>query len=386
VSLSRSHIVSLWIKETIQILRDWRALALSIGLPLMLLLLFGFGVSLDVTRIGLAVCDRDNTAASRALIRRFLASGYFTDAVRILRDEEIERVLAASEAQAALVVPAGYGRAVARYQPVAVQLIIDGTDSNAATVVRSHALTLFQDTAVELLQARLTGGSIPWQRRHRAEEMLALDVRSRVLYNPNLRSRDYFVPGLIGILMTMIGVLLPAISIVREEELGTLEALRVSPLGPWELVIGKLGPYVCISVLDLALVLLAGHFLFDLHIQGSVDALAIGSGLLLVAALGLGLLISSLARSQQSAMATAFILAILPVIYLSDFIFTLRSVPRWLQMVSYLVPARYYLVILRGVVQKGVGVASLMPSITALAIYAAVLLACGAIGIRRKIA
>ena len=381
-----SQVVVVALKESIQVLRDPRALSISIGLPLMLLVLFGYGVSLDIARARLMIADRDRSEASRALVRRFVASGYFVVAGQATQDDAIERALEDGSAEAALVIPRGYERAVSRYETVAIQLLIDGTDSNTASVVRGHALTLFQETALDQLQSRLSDSRSAAQQRYRATQLLPIDFRSRVLYNPNLRSRDYFVPGLIGILLMMMGVLLPALSIVREAELGTLEALRVSPLSPWALMIGKLTPYGLISVIDALLVLLAGHYLFGLSIRGSLGALALGSLLLLLAALGLGLLISALSSTQQGAMAAAFIGTILPVIYLSDFIFTLRSVPVWLQAVSYLVPARYYLVIIRGVVQKGVGLSSLMAPTLALAAYACVALVVGAVATRRRLA
>jgi ABC-2 type transport system permease protein len=381
-----SQIVVVGLKETIQVLRDRRALAISLALPVLLLVLFGVGVSLDITRARLIVADRDHTAASRALVRRFVASGYFTIAERAATDAAIDRALETGTAHAALVVPRGYARAVARYEPVAIQLIVDGTDSNTASVVRGHALTLFQETAMDLLQQRLSDVATSRQASHRASDLLPIDFRSRVMYNPNLRSRDYFVPGLIGILITMIGVLLPAISLVREHELGTLEALRVSPLSAWALTIGKLAPYGCISVVNMLLVLAAGHYLFGLSTNGSVAALVLGSLLLLLASLGLGLIISAFATTQQGAMAAAFIGTILPVIYLSDFIFTLRSVPWWLEGVSHLVPARPYLVVIRGVVQKGVGLTTLAAPMLTLAVYAAASLLAGAIATRRRLA
>jgi ABC-2 type transport system permease protein len=373
------------VKEATQILRDRRALTISLGLPVMLLVLFGFGVSLDIAQVPLLVCDRDQTTASRTLVRRFTASGYFTASGRASGEAGIEDALRGGWAQAALVIPEGYGRALSRRDTVPVQLVLDGSDSNTATIVRGHALNIFQQTAVELLNERAQEtGPRTRDARGRATVM-PIELRSRVLYNPNLESRNYFVPGLIGILMTMMGVLLPAISIVREEELGTLEALRVTPLGAWELMVGKLAPYCVIGFLDLILVLIVGGVLFGMPVRGSLPLLLLGSLLLLLAALGLGLLISTLASTQQGAVAAAFVGTILPVMYLSDFIFTVRSLPAWLNVVSYLVPARYYLAIVRGIVQKGVGLESLGRPFAFLAAYAGVLLLLGGLAIRRKI-
>lgn len=380
-----SRIRALMIKETRQLLRDRRALAIALGLPVALIVVFGYGVSLDVGRVQLLVCDRDHTLASRALVRRFVSSGYFTVAGRVARDEEIEDTLRTGRARAALVIPRGYDRAIARHESAPLQLVVDGVDSNTASTVRGHALTLFQESAIDLLEDRLQTTGMEARRSRGTRSLLPVEFHPRVLYNPNLESRNYLVPGLIAVLMTLIGVLLPSISIVREEELGTLESLRVSPLGAWEVLLGKLAPYAAISMVDLVLVVAASRVFFGIELRGSLAVFALGSILLLVAALGLGMLISTVASTQQGAMAASFIGTILPVIYLSGFIFTLRSIPGWLDALSHLVPARYYLAIVRGVVQKGVGFEALAVPLAQLAVYSGLLLVAGALAIRRKL-
>lgn len=370
-------------KETTQILRDPRALMLSLGLSFVLLSLFGFGVSLDLANVSMVVADRDGTSASRALARRFASSRFFALGAGPTGDEEIEALLRSGAARAVLVIARGYGQALARRETAEVQLLIDGSDSNVATIIRGNAITLMQEASLDQMRDWWREETLR-SRRGRRAEILPIELRSRVLYNPTLTSRDYFVPGLIGVLMTMIGVLLPAVSFVREEERGTLEVLRVSILGPVAILVGKLGPYFAVGLVNLALVLLASRYLFGIEIRGPWSVLLLGSVLVLIASLGLGLLVSTLARTQQGAMVSAFVGTILPVMYLSDFVFSIRSMPGALRWASYLVPARYYIAIVRGVVQKGVGLEALATPFLYLSVYAALVLLLGVLAIRLR--
>ena len=370
-------------KETTQILRDPRALMLSLGLSFVLLSLFGFGVSLDLANVSMVVADRDGTSASRALARRFASSRFFALGAGPTGDEEIEALLRSGGARAVLVIARGYGQALARRETAEVQLLIDGSDSNVATIIRGNAITLMQEASLDQMRDWWREETLR-SRRGRRAEILPIELRSRVLYNPTLTSRDYFVPGLIGVLMTMIGVLLPAVSFVREEERGTLEVLRVSILGPVAILVGKLGPYFAVGLVNLALVLLASRYLFGIEIRGPWSVLLLGSVLVLIASLGLGLLVSTLARTQQGAMVSAFVGTILPVMYLSDFVFSIRSMPPALRWASYLVPARYYIAIVRGVVQKGVGFEALATPFLYLSVYAALVLLLGVLAIRLR--
>jgi ABC-2 type transport system permease protein len=383
MAISLSRTLAVFSKETTQILRDRRALLLSLGLSLLLLSLFGFGISLDLSKVSLAVSDRDDSSASRRLVRRFSGSTFFAVRPGPLGDEEVETLLKSGAARAVLVIARGYGQSLARRETAEVQLLIDGSDSNVATIIRGNALNLLQEASLDQMGDWWREETVR-ARRARKAEVLPIELRSRVLYNPTLTSRNYFIPGLIGILMTMIGVLLPAISVVREEERGTMEVLRVSILGPAEILAGKLGPYFCIGLANLALVLLVNRYLFGIETRGPWAVLLLGSVLLLVAALGLGLLVSTLTRTQQGAMVTAFVGTILPVMYLSDFVFSIRSMPEGLRWVSYLVPARYYIAIVRGVVQKGVGFDALATPILQLSAYSALVLLAVVLAIRMR--
>jgi ABC-2 type transport system permease protein len=383
MSSGLSRTLAMLSKETTQILRDRKALFLSVVLSLVLLSLFGFGVSLDLSSVAMVVSDRDGTSASRALARRFAGSSFFAVRPGPEREEEIEALLRSGGARAALVIAGGYGQTLARRETAEVQILVDGSDSNVATIVRGNALNLLQQAGLDQMRDWWREETLR-SRRGRRAEVLPIELRSRVLYNPTLSSRNYFVPGLIGILMTMIGVLLPAISFVREEERGTLEVLRVSILGPVEILVGKLGPYIGIGLANLALVLLANRYLFGIETRGPFSVLLLGSFLLLIASLGLGLLVSTLARTQQGAMVSAFVGTVLPVMYLSDFVFSIRSMPGALQWASYLVPARYYIAVVRGVVQKGVGVEALATPLLQLSVYAALVLLFGVLAIRLR--
>jgi ABC-2 type transport system permease protein len=381
--LRLSRTLAVFGKETTQILRDRRALLLSLGLSMLLLSLFGFGVSLDLSSVAMAVSDRDGTSASRRLARRFSSSPFFSVRPGPAADEEIEELLTSGAAKAVLVIARGYGHSLARRETAEVQLLIDGSDSNVATIIRGNALTLLQEASLDQMRDWWREETLRARRGPRAE-VLPIELRSRILYNPTLTSRNYFVPGLIGILMTTIGVLLPAISFVREEERGTLEALRFSTLAPVEILLGKLGPYFFIGLANLALVLLANRYLFGIETRGPWSVLLVGSVLLLVASLGLGLLVSTLTRTQQGAMVSAFVGTVLPVMYLSDFVFSIRSMPDWLRWASCLVPARYYIAVVRGVVQKGVGFDALQTPLLQLSVYCALVLVAGVLAIRMR--
>lgn len=365
-------------KEFLQIVRDRRTLVTAIVLPAALLLLFGYGLTTDITHVRILVQDRDRTPASRALLDRFTSSGFFDRVGTASSRVEVERALARRDALAAVVVPVGFERAIARGEPTDVQVLLDGSDSNTATVAQGYIRQILQTTSRSLIQERLEAAGVP-----RSERTFPIDYRPRVFYNPDLRSRTFLVPGLIGVILTVLAILLASLSLVREKDRGTLEMLRICPLSATQVTVGKLLPYALIGLADAAAILVLGRVLFQVPLRGNLLLLLAGTVIFLLSALGIGLLISALAPSQQTAQTLSFLATVLPVFYLADFIFPLASMPRALRLLSWTVPARTYLVIVRGIIVKGVGLAELAPDFIWLSAYAAGILAAGIFAVRR---
>lgn len=329
-------------KEALQLRRDRRSLLLAFALPLLLLVLFGYAISLDVTDIELAVIDQDRSAASRELVETFEASGYFSVVARPPDATALEDLFARKRALAALVVPPGFAADLGAGRTAPVQLVLDGSDANTATIAQGYAEAVARDFGATV---RLAG----------REMALPLVAESRVWFNEELSSRNMIVPGLIAVIMMIIAALLTSLTVAREWERGTMEQLAATPVTRLEVVLGKLLPYLGIGLFDVALSALLGVYLFGVPFRGSVWLLAGLSLQFLTGALGLGLFISAVARSQVLATQIAMVATFLPAFLLSGFMFAIDVMPRPLQLVTLIVPARYFLVVTRGIFLKGVG-------------------------------
>jgi ABC-2 type transport system permease protein len=347
-------------KELRQIARDRRTLLILVFVPAMFLLLYGYALNFDVRNIRLAVDDRDRSAQSRALISAFINSGYFELAADITSPDELDRLIDRNEARAALVVPPGYGRDVIERRPVAVQVIVDGENSNTATTVIGYAQSIIADVAAE----------------QRGTVTLAppLILEPRVWYNPQLRSTLFLVPGLIAYISMITAVISTALSIVREKERGTMEQVRMAPVSPAVYVLGKTIPYLVLSFASALLIILVAMVLFELPMRGSWLLLCGAIGLFLIGAQAQGLVISSVSPTQQVAFQLALLSSFLPTFILSGFIFPITSMPQAVQMITYVIPARYFLVALRAIVLKGADVTAFWFDMVALALFAAAML------------
>jgi len=361
-------------KELRQIRRDRRTLLILLFVPAFFLLVYGYALNFDIRNVQLLVEDDDRTTASRELVSAFLNSGYFDLAGEPLRPEDIDRALDRNEARAALVIPSGFGVDVARGRPTAVQFIVNGDNANTATTVVGYATGLLGMVSSRLeMTARLGSTTGP-----------PLALESRIWYNPELRSALFLVPGLIAYIAMLTAVVSTALSIVREKEAGTMEQVRMSPVGPLPYVVGKTVPYFVVSLASAMGVVAVSMLLFDLPMRGSWLVLLGVVSLFLVGALAFGLLISSVADSQQVAFQLALLTSFLPTLMLSGFIFPIASMPPFLQAVTTIVPARYFLVALRGVVLKGVGPEVFWPDLAALAAFAAATLGLAAVRMHRQ--
>lgn len=367
-------------KEFIQIVRDPRTLALTFAMPLIQLFLLGFAATSDVRQVPLAVWDQDRSAASRSLVAAYRSADYFQVAFEADTEAELRLLVDRGDARAGLVVPPDYGRRLLDGQTATVAFVIDGSDPTVAGTALAAATLIGQAKGAQLSLERLA-------RRGAAVAAMArppLEVRTRVWFNPDLVSAYYMVPALIGLILQFLTVILTATAIVRERERGTIEQLIVTPIRSWELVVGKLTPYVVIGFVDTVEILIAGVLIFGVPVNGSIPLLLLLSGLFLVTTLGLGLFISTIASTQQEAMITALFFN-LPSIFLSGFFFPLAAMPTILQWLSYLIPLRYFLIIVRGIVLKGVGMEALWPQVAALAIFAVLIMGGAALRFHKRL-
>jgi ABC-2 type transport system permease protein len=361
-------------KEMRQIGRDRRTLLILLFVPVFFLLVYGYALNFDIRNVRIAVQDNDRSTASRDLISSFVNSGYFDLYGDVLNDKEISRVLDRNDVRAVLVIPARFGSDVAAGHPTSVQFIVNGDNANTATTVVGYARGLLSATSARYeVQARLGSPQGP-----------LVNVEPRVFYNPELRSTLFLVPGLIAYIAMLTAVVSTALSIVREKEVGTMEQVRMSPIGPVPYILGKTIPYFVVSLISAMSIVVAAMVLFDMPMRGSWLVLFGVVSLFLVGALGFGLLISSIAETQQVAFQVALLTSFLPTLMLSGFIFPISSMPEFLQLVTRIVPARYFLVALRGIVLKGVGPEAFWSDLVALGIFAVAILGLASLRLGRQ--
>jgi ABC-2 type transport system permease protein len=367
------------VKEVRQILRDPLSLVMLLGLPAFMLVLYGFALNFDVRHVPLAVQDEDRSTSSRDLIATFVNSTYFDVVATPEPGADLEALTARGVARAVLVVPRGYGEDLRAGRTAPVQLLLDGADSTTASTILGYASALIADLNNEEMRRTLLSSGA-------REARAAIAYEPRVWYNPELRSTQFLVPGLIGYLLMLTAVLSTALSVVREKERGTMEQLRVAPLRTAELILGKTLPYLVISLLTAVVILATARMLFDVRVRGSYLALFAATLLYLIGALAFGIFISTVAESQAVAFQMGMLTSLLPAILLSGFIFQIRSMPAWLQAVTHLVPARYYLVILRGIILKGTGLGPYLDQMAFLGLFAVLFMALASVRLAREAA
>ena len=370
----RRILVLMW-KEFIEMRRNPRLAGVIIIAPIIQLTLLGYAATTDVRHVPMVVVDGDRSPRSRDLIERFNASVNFRIVGEEFHPSAVDAYLASGRAWIALVIPHGFGDALEGHGPDAdrrVQLLGDGTDANSSGVALGYATTLIGWFNQDLAEA---GG----------RAVVPLDGRVRIWFNPELESKDFMVPGVIALLLLLITANLSSMAIVRERELGTLEQLNVTPLGRWDLIIGKLLPYGVVGFVDVLLVMSVAVFWFEVPLRGSVALLLAGSLVYLLCTLGLGLLSSSISSTQQQAMMTSTFFFMVPMIYLSGFIFPIENMPRVIQWVTVLIPLRYFLVIVRGIFLKGIGFHVLWPQFAALGAWGVTVIALAAFRMSKRL-
>jgi len=376
--MSLPHLFSLIRKEFIQISRDPRTLVLVLILPLIQLFLLGYAATNDIRNVPLAVFNQDPGPESRALLEAYRAADYFSLEFEVGSEDELRELIDSGRARVGLVIPPDYSARLLNGGDAEVAVALDGSDPTVASTALSAAQSIGQHHATRILAETLARNGLPIAIR------MPIDVRTQVWYNPDMVSAYFMIPGVIGMILYAITSILTATAIVRERERGTIEQLIVTPIRAWELVVGKLLPYVILAFFNTAEVLLIGALWFKLPIRGDLGLLMLLSGLFLVTSLGIGLLVSTIARTQQEATLTVF-MTLLPGIFLSGFFFPIEAMPRVLQGLSYLIPLRYYLVIIRSLLLKGVGAETLAGEILALSIFGTVIMTAAVLRFRKRL-
>ncbi|HJW72384.1 MAG TPA: ABC transporter permease [Geothrix sp.] len=373
------RLLRMLVKEFIQVLRNPRMRAVIFVVPVVQVLIIGYAVNTDVRHVAMAVYDLDRTPASRDLLARFEGSGCFDIVHWITSEGEIQEVLDSGEAKTVLRLNRGFAEDLAGGRSATAQLLLDGSDSNTASVVLSYASRIAADFNRAVLGQRLerTAG-------------LRLDTEpialvARAWFNPNLDSRNFFVPGVLAMLVAVVSIILSSMAIVREREIGTMEQIMVTPIGRLEFILGKTIPFALIGFVDVALITLIAVFWFQVPLLGNPLMLFLGTGLYLLSTLGVGLLISTVSATQQQAMMTAFFF-MLPAFMLSGFVYPIANMPDVVQWFTYLNPLRYYLVIIRGVFLKGLGFEVLWPQMLALTLLGGTMLILAAGRFRKTMA
>jgi len=355
----KSRIIPVIRKELIHILRDPRSLIIIFVMPTLMILLFGYAITFDIKDIKIAVLDQDRSQSSRQLIDKFTNTNYFQIAGELTSREQIEPKMKRRQIVAAVIIPSGFGRDLVSLPASPVQILIDGSNANTATIV------------INYVTAAINNYNLDINRNIR----IPVQVQPRIWYNPDLDSTNFIVPGLLAVLMMMICAMLTSITISREKETGTMEQILVSPIKSHEIIIGKVIPYILVSFLVASAVLMFAKIVFNVPVRGSLLLLALLSLVFIYASLSLGVLISSRAKTQQVALMLSLVGTLLPSILLSGFIFPIFAMPKVLQYLSYIVPAKYYLVIVRGILLKGIGFQYLYAPVIFLFIFGTLLLA-----------
>ncbi|MDO8663168.1 MAG: ABC transporter permease [Candidatus Omnitrophota bacterium] len=365
------------VKEFKQIFRDPRMKTVIFITPLIQIILFGYAANKDITYVPTAVYDKDNTKESRELLRRFTYSKYFVPEHYIFSDQEQNKVLDRGQVNVVIHIDRGFGRALSAGKDASIQLAFDGTDSNTAMIVMGYANTIVSDYQYDLLkqQAEVSGwlNSAP-----------SVDLRDRAWFNGNLISRNYYLPGVIATIVTMMSLLLTAMAIVKEKEIGTMEQLIVSPIRPIELIIGKLLPFGVIALIQITLITVLGVLWFHIPLRGNLFLLLFSTCIYLFTTLGIGLAISTISATQQEAMMSVF-LFYMPAVLLSGFAYPIANMPQVIQWFTFLNPLRYFLVVIRSIFLKGVGMEVLWEQLIPLLIMGMVVIASSTLKFRRSL-
>jgi ABC-2 type transport system permease protein len=366
-------------KEFLHIIRDWRTLLIAFVLPILMILLFGFAITFDIRDLKLAVADGDRTAASRALIERFTGSRYFRLVATASDPGDLTALLDSGEAQIVLSIPKDYGRNIERWEGDTVQVLLDGSESNTATIAAGYVEAILAGLNISTVKKVLSRGGLP------SQGIPPVDMQIRVWFNPEVNSSSTIVPGLVAVIMVVIAALLTSLTVVRERELGSLEGLIATPARKYEIIMGKMLPYLALTLIDCLMVAMMGVVVFSVPFAGSLTLFAGTALVFAVAGLSIGLLASVVASNQVLANQIVILTTMLPSLMLSGFMFPIKSMPGWLQVITYALPARYFVTICRGIMLKAQPAENLVRPTVFLIVFGAVLLSLAVVRFEKKL-
>ena len=366
-------------KEFLHVVRDWRTLLIAFVLPIIMILLFGFAITFDIRDLKLAVVDQDRTRASRALIEKFTGSRYFCLVAAPSNPRDLLTLLDSGEAQIALSIPEDYGRNIERWEGDTVQVLLDGSESNTATIAAAYVEAILAGLNISTVKHVLSQGGVS------PKGIPPVDMQIRVWFNPELNSTYTIVPGLIAVIMVIISALLTSLTVVRERELGSLEGLIATPARKHEIIIGKMVPYLVITLIDCMMVAMMGLVVFKVPFAGSLTLFVATALVFAVAGLSIGLLASVISSNQVLANQIVILSTVLPSILLSGFMFPVKSMPGWVQATTYAVPARYFVTICRGIMLKAQPAVNLARPTVFLVIFGTLLLSLAVVRFKKKL-
>ena len=375
----RTRIPAVARKELLHILRDWRTLSMAFVLPMALILIFGYAITFDIRDLRLAVADEDGTRASRELVERFAASRYFKLVAKVPHAEELPGLLDDGTAQIAMAIPERFAENIDRWEGDTVQVLFDGSESNTATIAAGYVDTIFAARNISAVKDLLARAGLP------SAGIPPIDTRVRVWFNPELESTQTIVPGLVAVIMMVVAALLTSLTVVRERELGSLEGLIATPVRKHEILIGKMLPYLLIALSDCVIVTLLGVVAFDVPFAGSIVLFLATALVFAVAGLSIGLVASVVAGNQLLANQIVVLTTMLPSMLLSGFLFPVKSMPEWVQAITYAVPARYFITICRGILLKAQPAVDLVRPTLFLILFGTVLLTLAITRFRKKL-
>ena len=367
----------LFVKELIQVLRDKRMRITLIFPPIFQLIVFGYAANLDVKNITTAIRDLDQSVDSRDLTGRFRSSKYFKMISYPQTPKEIEALIKKGDITLSLEIPSGFSKKLKKGDTAALQIIVDGTESNTAMIALGYVSRILSEYSTEMMVKRLNREGM------RDFEEAGVELEHRVWFNPNFESRYFYVPGVIATIAFLLPMILTAQAIVREREIGTLEQIMVTPIRPWELIVGKTLPFALIGLIDVVMIAFIGVFWFEVPLRGNPLVLLLGNLLFLVSSVGIGLFISTISLTQQQAQISTFFF-MNPAFILSGFAFPLENMPEWLQYITYINPLRYFLTIIRGTFLKGVGLDVLWPQMLALVVLGGVMITLSSMRFKKR--
>lgn len=366
-------------KEFLQFKRDPRMFGMILVAPVIQLIFLGLAANLDVDNVKTVIYDTDKSSTSRDFIERFTSSGYFTVIDYADNYDEVTEAIESADAILALVIPSDFEEKINRRETARVQAIFDGSDGNSASVSAGYVQAITAEYSKNILLDFL----------HRSGSVFTsqpnFNAQIRVWYNPTLKTRNFMVPGIVGLLVTLITLILTSLAIVKEREIGTMEQLIVTPLKPYQMIIGKLVPFMILGFIAVTIVLAAMTWIFDIPVKGSVAFLFFASFLYVLSTLGLGLFVSTISKTQAQAMMVAIFAVMLPMIYLSGFAFPIENMPKVIQYISYIIPLRYFITIIRGVILKGTGFAELWGNVLVLFLMGVAILTMSSLQFRKRL-